>query len=94
MGEAPTLSEERLTWEQICARYPMQWVVLVGTEWVDKWHAWVRSAIVAGHGDQAEAWDQAEPYRARYPEIVQTHTRPIPPPWIRDPDVVVCESPA
>jgi hypothetical protein len=93
MGDVTPLTEERLTWPEICDRYPMQWVVLVGTAWVDKWHAWVDTAIVAGHGEHDEAWAQSEPFRTRYPEAVQTHTRPVLPPWVRDPDVAVCELP-
>ena len=65
---------EALTWEQICERYPNQWVVLVEVDWVDKDEDNLtfefRSARVAGHGaTRREPLVQAQPLRARYPEM-------------------------
>lgn len=70
---AATLSEP-LTWPQICARHPDQWVVLVDVDWVDKDEDTLtfefRSARVAGHGPtRREPLVQARPLRARYPEM-------------------------
>lgn len=77
MGEIPVLNTERLSWDEICARYPGEHVVLVETRWTDKWHSVVVSAVVAGHGaTEEEANQRAWPYWAlflrRYPEIVNT----------------------
>ena len=45
---APTF--ERLTWEQICARYPDEWVVLVDVDWIDSdCDMTFRTAVVLGH---------------------------------------------
>ena len=40
---------ERLTWDEICKRYPDEWVVLVETDWVNDCDFNFRSAKVFGH---------------------------------------------
>ena len=40
---------ERLTWKQICERYPDEWVVLVETEWVNDTDFDFGTATVLGH---------------------------------------------
>lgn len=71
---------ERLTWDEICARYPNQWVVLVDLEFVDGMYSDLRSAMVAGHGGNDESFEMAEPYRRRYRQFAHLHTRlPDPP---------------
>lgn len=44
----PQMSE-RLTWKQICERYPDEWVVLVDTEWVNDTDSEFGTTIVLGH---------------------------------------------
>ena len=72
----PGLNAERLTWAEICARYPNQWVVLVAIEATDPMLSGVRSSIVAGHGGNEESFDRAEPHRAYFRSIAHLHTRP------------------
>ncbi|MBC7977848.1 MAG: hypothetical protein H7138_22945, partial [Myxococcales bacterium] len=45
---------ERLTWEQICRRYPDQWVALVELDWNDETDE-LTVARVAGHGPNRRA---------------------------------------
>ena len=70
---------EALTWTQICARYPEQWVVLVDVDWLetdeDNLTFEFRSARVAGHGTtRREPLVQARPLRARYQEMAHYFT--------------------
>jgi hypothetical protein len=61
----PAVSEP-LTWDEICKRYPEQWVVLVAMDWSGKGFQF-RTARVAGHGKtRAEPLEQARPLRFRY----------------------------
>lgn len=48
---APTA--ERLTWEEICARYPDEWVLLVDGDFVDDPELSVRSARVWMHNAES-----------------------------------------
>jgi hypothetical protein len=76
----PAISDP-LTWQQICARYPDQWVALVDIDWVTENDLDFRSARVACHGaTRREPLDQARPLRARYDEIGHFFTGPIRPP--------------
>jgi hypothetical protein len=45
---------ERLTWQQICERYPDQWVALVEMDWNDETDEFT-VARVAGHGTTRRA---------------------------------------
>lgn len=52
MSEAIHLDEqvsERLTWKQICERYPDEWVVLVDIQWINDTDFEFRTAVVLGH---------------------------------------------
>lgn len=40
---------DRLTWKQICERYPDEWVVLVDTQWVNDTDFEFGTTIVLGH---------------------------------------------
>ena len=67
-----------LTWPEICARYPDEWVALVEIDWLNENDLDFRSARVAGHGKTRKApLDQARPLRARYDEIGHFFTGPI-----------------
>jgi hypothetical protein len=71
----PVLSE-LLSWREICARYPDEWVALVEIDWIDDDE--FRSARVAGHGKtRREPLDQARPLWARPDEIGHFFTGPI-----------------
>jgi hypothetical protein len=75
--EAPALTGP-LTWSEICAHYPEQWVALVEIDWVNENDLDFRSARVAGHGKtRKEPLDQARPLRTRYDEIGHFFTGPI-----------------
>jgi hypothetical protein len=74
---APIVTDP-LTWQEICARYPDQWVALVEIDWVNENDLDFRSARVAGHGKtHREPLDQARPLRARYDEVGHFFTGPI-----------------
>lgn len=51
MSEALSLTvvPERLTWSEICRRFPDQWVVLVGADWADDHNFEFGSAHVFAH---------------------------------------------
>jgi hypothetical protein len=50
-----TRARERLTWNEICRRYPDEWVVLVETEWVNDTDFEFRSAVVVAHHNSRKA---------------------------------------
>lgn len=50
-----TQSTERLTWDQICERYPDEWVVLVETEWVNETDFEFGTARVIDHDKSRKA---------------------------------------
>lgn len=67
-----------LTWPEICASYPDEWVALVEIDWVNENDLDFRSARVAGHGKtRKEPLDQARPLRVEYDEIGHFFTGPI-----------------
>jgi hypothetical protein len=71
---APTISEP-LTWDEICARYPDEWVCLVEMDFLHPNGLDFRTARVVGHGRTRQApFDQASPWRARYEEIGHFYT--------------------
>ncbi len=91
---SPPPPGERLTWREICARYPDQWVVLVDLEFTDTMYSEVRSAVVAGHGGDEASFDMAAPHLMRYQEIAHLHTgQPDPSTWWGG-EVAPCPSPA
>jgi hypothetical protein len=84
-ASGPTLSEplttlsEPLTWEQICDRYPHQWVVLVEMvrETAD-YNSKLRTARVAGAGKtRREPLVQSRPLRSGYSSFGHFFTGPI-----------------
>jgi hypothetical protein len=51
MNEALSLTaaHERLTWDEICRRFPDEWVVLVDADWVDEHNFEFENAYVFAH---------------------------------------------
>ena len=45
-----TANVERITWDEVCRRYPDEWVMLVDIDWVNETDFVFRSAIAVGHG--------------------------------------------
>jgi hypothetical protein len=43
------LFDERLSWSEICVRFPDEWVVIVGADWVDDHNFEFGSARVFAH---------------------------------------------
>jgi hypothetical protein len=69
---------EPLTWKEICARYPDEWVCLVEIDRINDTDFDFRTARVVGHGTTRKApLDQARPLRSRYEEIGHYFTGPI-----------------
>ena len=67
-----------MTWEQICQRYPDEWVCLVEIDNVNDTDFEFRTARVIGHGKTRKApLDQARPFRARYGSIGHYFTGPV-----------------
>lgn len=67
--------EERLTWQEICARHPDEWVALAEVDWIDDLSLEFRSAIVAGHGPRrSDPLDQIRSSRGRYPAMAHYFT--------------------
>ena len=48
-------ASKRLTWAEICARYPDEWVSVVDVVWVSDIKRPFRTAIVLGHHKQRKA---------------------------------------
>ena len=66
---APEISEP-LTWAEICAQYPDEWVCLVEMDRVHPFDLEFRTARVIGHGKTRRApVDQALRWRAHYQVI-------------------------
>src|SRR5258708_97175 len=69
MSEAHAFSasepSESMSWQEICQRYPDQWVALVEIVWIDEDE--VRAARVAGHGPRrVDPLEQARHLHSRY----------------------------
>lgn len=63
----PPFISEPLTWEQICDRYPNEWVCLVEIGKINDTDFEFRTARVVGHGKTRIApHDQARPFLERY----------------------------
>jgi hypothetical protein len=72
--EAPFISEP-LTWEQICERYPNQWVCLVEMDHINDTDFEFRTARVVGYGKtRREPLDQARPFEEQYTTMGHFHT--------------------
>ncbi len=71
----PFMSEP-LTWEQICDRYPNQWVCLVEMDKLNDTDFDFRTARVVGNGrTRRKPLVQARPFRDRYELIGHYFTR-------------------
>jgi hypothetical protein len=81
---------EPLTWAEICARYPDEWVCIVEIDRIHPRGFDFRTARVIGHGKTRGApVDQARPWRAHYNLIGHYYTgritvRPPRPSFILD----------
>ena len=74
VGE-PFISEP-LTWEQICDRYPNEWVCLVEVDKISNRDFNFRTARVVGHGKTRWApIEQARPFRDQYRSMAHHFTR-------------------
>lgn len=68
-AQEPAISEP-LSWDEIRARYPDEWVCLVEIGWLDDTDVAFTTARVAGHGKTSRApLDQTRPLWGRYREI-------------------------
>jgi hypothetical protein len=71
---APEISEP-LTWAEICARHPDEWVCLVEIDFTHPNGLEFRAARVIGHGKTRRApFDQARAWHAQYEEIGHFYT--------------------
>lgn len=68
MSQARRVSEP-MTWNQICERFPDQWIVLVALDWTNDHEQPFRTALVAGHGAHREALQQAKPLLKLFDKI-------------------------
>lgn len=69
---------ERLTWTQICDRYPDEWVVLVDTQWVNDTDFEFVTATVLGHfKSRKQASPCIKAAFQRYEEVGSYWTGPI-----------------
>lgn len=65
----PLAVSEPMSWSEICARFPEQWIALVALDWIDDGDRPYRTALVAGHGSRREAIAQARPLRKLFETI-------------------------
>ena len=64
-----------LTWAEICARYPDEWICLVEVDFIHPSGLEFRTARVIGHGKtRHDPVMQARPWRSRYEEIGHLYT--------------------
>lgn len=63
-----------VAWDELCRRFPNQWVVLVELGWTDDAGADVRTAFVAGTGTKREALAAARPLLAVFDKLGCYHT--------------------
>jgi hypothetical protein len=67
-SQVATETVERVTWHEICERYPDQWVTLVDIAWVNETDFEFDTAIAIGHGARRkDALAQARALLDRYP---------------------------
>jgi hypothetical protein len=74
--------DERLSWSEICSRYPKQWVVLVDIDWIDQDCDFeFRTAVVLDHSEgREECVRRTRHLRAVGSEWAHYFTGPIDPP--------------
>lgn len=69
-GQVLPMLSEPMTWTEICARYPEQWVCLVEIDRIHPNNFHFRAARVVGHGKtRREPLVQARPWWDHYNEI-------------------------
>lgn len=74
-ASAAALVSEPLTWAEICALYPDEWVCLVDIEGQNETDFEFTTARVAGHGKtRKEPLVQARPARAQYGSVGHYYT--------------------
>ena len=84
---------EPLTWDEICERYPDQWVCLVEMDFTHPNGLEFRTARVVGHGkSRREPFVQSDPWRAYYDVIGHFYTgsiteRPLRPALVIDDEI-------
>ena len=72
--QTSSAAPERLTWNEICTRYPDEWVILVDIDWIDE-DGDFRTAVVLGHSpDRKESLREAAPIRRGYREFAREFT--------------------
>jgi len=72
----PPFISEPLTWDEICDRYPNEWVCLVEIDEINDTDFDFRTARVVGHGKTRIApYNQARPYLEQYEEVGHYFTR-------------------
>ncbi len=77
-AQLPAAISEPITWQTICERYPDEWVCLAEIDWVNDTDFSFGTARVIGHGKaRRESFEQARPWRDRYPSIGHFFTGPI-----------------
>ena len=74
---------DRLSWVEICARYPNEWVVLVDFDWIDDDDDEFRTAIVLHHGTGRDTTirDAAPCKRRGYLDFAHYYTGRVRGPW-------------
>ena len=68
MRDLWTVSEP-MTWGEVCARFPDQWIALVALDWADDRDEPFRTALIAGCGSRHDALAQARPLRRLFEPI-------------------------
>jgi hypothetical protein len=69
---------ERLSWEEICLRYPNQWVVLVEMDWIERNPTFAfRTAVVFAHSEKRGLLRLHSPSAAGYTDFCHLHTAPL-----------------
>jgi hypothetical protein len=84
--ELPTTTtneHERLTWDEMCRRYPDEWVVIAEIDWVDEGCFEFSTALVVAHRKtRKEASPDVKQADKRYQEVGAFFTgRLVPPPY-------------
>ena len=62
------------SWDEICRRFPDQWIVLVEIDWTDDRGDEIRTAFVAGSGTKREALVAARPLLTIFEKLGCYHT--------------------
>ena len=69
-ASAVTDNPERLTWDEICKRFPDEWVVLVDIDWVNETDfEFGRAAVIGRHKRRRDASPDIKATRARNIEV-------------------------